>query len=185
MTKYGVQDDRLLSLTAIMDILVDGYNVIMNSNLLHAAGGKRELAREALIAQLAQRYRHTPHRVIVVFDGKGEWETVTYEKRIRVVYSRHGETADSVIARLAAEARSAGREVEMYSNDREVQRSVVEQGGGARAVSHLANQLNAPSRDVAKRAQHRIIVRRKYGLDPNYNPDDEPQTKNRKGKKRK
>ncbi len=168
-----------------MDILVDGYNVIMNSNLLHAAGGKRELARETLIAQLAQRYRHTPHRVIVVFDGKGEWETVTFEKRIRIVYSRHGETADSVIARLAAEAHGAGREIEMYSNDREVQHSVVRQGGGAHTVSHLTEQLNAPPRDVAKRAHHRIIVRQKYGLDPNYDHDDEPQPPYRKGKKRK
>lgn len=169
-----------------MDILVDGYNVIMNSNLLHAAGGSHARAREVLIAQLSQRYHHTPHRVTVVFDGKDTCETVTYEKRIRVVFSRYGETADSVIVRLAAEARGAGREVEMYSNDREVQHAVVKQGGGARVVPHLTEQLNTPSRDVAKRARHRIVVRQLYGLDPNYNPDDEPQPRShQKGKKRK
>jgi predicted RNA-binding protein with PIN domain len=54
--------------------------------------------------------------VVVVFDGDAASEQVSYERRICIIYSRHDETADSVIARLAAEARQAGREVEMYSS---------------------------------------------------------------------
>jgi predicted RNA-binding protein with PIN domain len=168
-----------------MDILVDGYNVIKNSGLFHAAGGNLMMAREALLAQLTQRYRHTPHHVIVVFDGKGVHQEETHERRIRVIYSRYGETADSEIARLAAEARRAGREFTLYTNDREVQHAVASHGGSIHSVAHLAEQFNAPSRDVARKARHRIVVRRIYGLDPNYDPDDEPDERHRKKQKKK
>jgi uncharacterized protein len=168
-----------------MDILVDGYNVIKNSGLFHATGGNLTMAREALLAQLVQRYRHTPHHVIVVFDGKGAHQEETHERRIRVIYSRYGESADSVIARLAAEARRAGREFALYTNDREVQHAAVSHSGSVYPVARLADQFNAPSRDVARKAKHRIVVRRIYGLDPNYDPDDGPDDRPQKKQKKK
>lgn len=52
-------------------ILVDGYNVIRNTAGLAAAEHiSLQHGREALLQQIAARYRHTPHRVIVVFDGQ-------------------------------------------------------------------------------------------------------------------
>jgi predicted RNA-binding protein with PIN domain len=158
-----------------LDVLVDGYNIIKNSPLFQPLEARNlEAARAALITQLDLRFRHTPHRVIVVFDGNGPREEVSHTKRIRIIFSRNGQTADSVIARLAAEAEQAGREVELYSDDREVRQSVVGSGGGARSVGQLTAQFNAPSRDVEKRARYRIAMRKKYGLDPNYDPDDDP-----------
>lgn len=168
-----------------MDILVDGYNVIKNSGLFRSAGGNLMTAREALLAQLALRYRHTPHHVIVVFDGKGARQEEMHDRRILIIYSRYGETADSVIARLAVEARQAGREFELYTNDRAVQHAAALHGGGVHPVAHLADQFNAPSRDVARKARHRIVVRRVYGLDPNYDPDDGPDDRPRKKHKKK
>jgi uncharacterized protein len=159
------------------DILVDGYNIIKNSALFQAVEAQNlAAARAALLAQLVNRYRHTPHRVIVVFDGNAASEQVTHERRIRIIYSRYNETADSVIARLAAEARQAGREVEMYSNDGEVQQAVAQQGGGVHSASQLTSQLNAPSRDAARRFRHRLAQRRKYGLDTAaLDADDQPE----------
>lgn len=170
------------------DILVDGYNIIKNSASFQAIEARNlAAARSALVTQLVNRYRHTPHHVIVVFDGGAAHEQVSYDRRIRIIYSRHNETADSVIARLAAEARQAGREVEMYSNDGEVQRSVVQEGGEVYSVSQLTGQLNAPPRDVARRFRHRQAQRRKYGLDmASFDPDDEPEAHHRpKGHKKK
>ena len=93
------------------DILVDGYNIIKNSASFQRLEARNlAAARAALITQLVSRYRHTPHRVIVVFDGDAAGEQVSYERRICIIYSRYNETADSVIARLAAEARQVGRE---------------------------------------------------------------------------
>jgi len=87
------------------DILVDGYNIIKNSATFRTVETRNfAAARAALLTQLVSRYRHTPHRVIVVFDGDGASEQVSHERRICIIYSRHNETADSVIARLATEA---------------------------------------------------------------------------------
>jgi len=167
------------------DILVDGYNIIKNAASFQSAGTRNlAAARELLITQLINRYRHTPHQVIVVFDGDGPGEQMSHDRRICIIYSRRGETADSVIARLAAQARSAGREVEMYSDDREVQQSVAKQGGNIGTAGQLTSRLNAAPRDVARRARHRLAMRRKYGLDPAYDPDDEPEPHRTSGRKK-
>jgi predicted RNA-binding protein with PIN domain len=156
------------------DILVDGYNVIKN-NLMFRAMELKSLAesRNLLIRQLQNRYRHTIHRVIVVFDGAGRHEQVGHEEHIRIIYSRDGDTADSVIKRLSAEARAVGRPVEMYSDDEDVRQTVVEQGGKIQTTSHLMKQVHAAPRDVAIRSQHRIQARRIYGIDTPYKLEDE------------
>ena len=58
-------------------------------------------ARRLLINQLVLDIVDTPHQVIVVFDGNGVSEQSSQDRRVRIVYSRAGETADnSAIARL-------------------------------------------------------------------------------------
>jgi len=156
------------------DILVDGYNVIKNNPMFRSLEHQNLAeARHLLIRQLKNRYRHSCHSVIVVFDGDGASEQVSHDDHIRIVYSRYGETADSVIVRLVAEARKAGRHVKMYSDDGEVRTSVVEQQGGVYTTKQLITQLNAAPRDVAQRSSHRQAMRRLYGIDPAYKPDDE------------
>ncbi len=173
------------------DILVDGYNVIKRAPSFQAARTQSlAAARAQLITLLRNRYRHTPHQVIVVFDGNEAFEQTSNEQRIRVIYSRHGESADSVIARLAMLARSAGREVEIYSDDIEVQQSVLSQGGTAQTTTQLEREVHAAPRDVERRARHRVAMRRKYGLDSNtFSKDcdddyDLPRTPGKKKKKR-
>ena len=168
------------------EILVDGYNVIKNEPSLHATEVKNlAAARKQLIDQLVNRYRHTPHHVIVVFDGNGASEQVSHDRRIRIIFSCYGQTADRVIMRLAVEAHKAGREVEMFSNDGEIRTEVARQGGSVGSTGKLTSQLNSAPRDVALRAQHRIKMRRAYGLDPAYDPDDEPEPRKTKGGKKK
>ena len=171
------------------EILVDGYNVI-NRNVSFQASSTKSLAsaRQLLVNQLANRYRHTPHQVIVVFDGDGVSEQTLQDRRVRIIYSRAGETADSVIARLAASARAAGREVELYSDDNEVRQSVSQQGGTISSTNQLTKNLNAAPADLARLSHHRQQARRQYGIDPRqkYELDDfhSPSSYNRKkGKK--
>lgn len=169
------------------DILVDGYNVIKRAPSFQATRLQSlAAARAQLLALLRNRYRHTPHQVIVVFDGNEKQEQVSHEQRIRIIFSCQGETADSVIARLAVGARAAGREVEIYSDDIEVQQSVMLQGGNAQTTAQLERQVYAAPRDVARRARHRVAMRRKYGLDSNIfdKDDDEPPRPPGKKKKR-
>jgi len=149
------------------DILVDGYNVIKRNAAFQTLSAKSlAAARQLLIDQLASRYRHTPHQVIVVFDGEGVSETSTQDRRVRIIYSRSGETADSVIARLATASRATGREVELYSDDSEVRQSVSSQGGKVGSTNQLTKHLRAAPADLARLSQHRQQARREYGLDP-------------------
>jgi predicted RNA-binding protein with PIN domain len=172
------------------DILVDGYNVIKRDASFQALSAKSLAgARQLLVNQLASKYRHTPHQVIVVFDGNGVCEQSIQDRRMRIMYSRAGETADSVIARLAASARAAGREVELYSDDTEVRQSVSQHGGSVGSTSQLTKHLNAAPAELARLSHHRQQVRREYGLDPTqkYELDDYQLTsshKRKRGKKR-
>ncbi|GAC1423308.1 MAG: ribosome-dependent mRNA decay endonuclease Rae1/YacP [Ktedonobacteraceae bacterium] len=172
------------------DILVDGYNVIKNNEMFKAMELKNfSSARVILIKQLHNKYRDTFHQVIVVFDGDGAYEQVSHEDHIRIIYSRHDETADNVIMRLAAEARQDGRDVVMYSDDEEVRQAVAEHGGNPLSTHTLTTKLNAAPRDIAIRSAYRQEARRVYGLDPSHKAEDEeapsrPQHSKKKKKRR-
>jgi hypothetical protein len=167
-------------------ILVDGYNVIKKNLMFQQLEIKNlALARDTLIRQLKNRYRQTSYQVIVVFDGNDLQEQVAHDEHIRIIFSRHGQTADSVIIRLAAESREAGREVILYSDDEEVKYHVKEQGGTFLTTRQLAARLNAAPSDVATRSLHRQMVRRVYGIDPWYKPDDDLEPSPRTSKKKK
>ena len=156
------------------DILVDGYNVIQRGASFQSVRQKSfEAARHALITQLISRYRHTPHSVTIVFDGDAPQEQIIHQQRVRIIFSRAGESADSIIARLAAKARAEGRDVEMFSDDLEVQHAIKKAGGQAESTGQLTSHLNAPPKHLKHLAEHRRIVRRKYGLDPMHGKDDD------------
>jgi uncharacterized protein len=85
-------------------LLVDGHSMIFawpELRLLHDR--RTSLARDALIRQLRDFQDWSGTHVVVVFDGTGA--TVSEEAapgEIQVFYSRAGQTADSIIERLAS-----------------------------------------------------------------------------------
>ena len=90
-------------------LLVDGHSIIFawpELRLLHER--RTSLARDALIRQLRDFQDWSGTKVVVVFDGRGL--SVSHEAEpgeIQVFYSRAGQTADSIIERLAS--KYAGR----------------------------------------------------------------------------
>ena len=90
-------------------LIVDGHSVIFawpELRLLHER--RTALAREALVKQLREYQDWSGTRVVVVFDGRGS--SVSHEAEpgeIQIFYSRVGQTADSIIERLAS--KYAGR----------------------------------------------------------------------------
>jgi predicted RNA-binding protein with PIN domain len=92
-----------------LHIIIDGYNLIRQSEML--SGLDREdiqLGREALLDMLAAYKRVKAHRITVVFDGTNAPSFSSRRDRIKgidVKYSRHGESADTVIKRMAARKR--------------------------------------------------------------------------------
>lgn len=167
------------------EILVDGYNVIKNNEPFRSAQ-KHGLshARTILIQQVHSKYRHTPYHVTIVFDGDGANEIVMHERRLQIIFSRRGETADQVIVRKANELSAQGQEVETVSDDLEVRHGVGQGGGDARWTGQLTYHLNAPSHDVEQKIRHRQKVSRDYGLNPAYKrEDDDFYDSSHKGKK--
>jgi uncharacterized protein len=150
-------------------ILVDGYNVIRNTAGLAAAEHiSLQYGREALLQQIAARYRHTPHRVIVVFDGAGDVES-TYAlpgmPRGQIIFSRAGESADQVIRRLSERERDAGTYCVAVSDDFEVRAAVQANGGKGAGVQDLARRLGEPSRYQRRQYQHRSYLQQQWQKD--------------------
>lgn len=85
-------------------LIVDGHSVIFAWPELRALHGRRtSLARDALVRKLRDYQDWTGVRAIVVFDGRGTAVDVSAEPgEIQIFYSREGQTADSVVERLAS-----------------------------------------------------------------------------------
>ena len=85
-------------------LIVDGHSVIFawpELRMLHER--RTSLAREALIKLLRDYQDWTGVRTVVVFDGRGSTVGSSADPGdIQVFYSRAGQTADSVVERLAS-----------------------------------------------------------------------------------
>jgi predicted RNA-binding protein with PIN domain len=116
--------------------IIDGYNVIhADPGLLHLQRRSLELARNTLITRLSSNPSLRNDDVTVVFDGTrggSAYESVEHHGRIRVIYSRFGETADEVIKRLV---NSAPGEVRVISNDNDLRSHAASRGGTAVRVA--------------------------------------------------
>ncbi len=168
-------------------ILVDGYNVIRNIPGLAAAERvSLQHGRETLLKQIAARYRHTPHRVIVVFDGNGPSEStqpLPGLARGQVVYSQAGETADQVIRRLCNREQAAGADCIAVSDDFEIRTSVVASGGSGAHVRDLAAHLNEPSKYQRRQYLHRSYVLGQWQEESKTGSDWSPSGRRKKPKR--
>jgi predicted RNA-binding protein with PIN domain len=92
-------------------LIVDGHSVIFAWPELRRLHARRtSLAREALIKKLRDYQDWTGVRAVVVFDGKGSRIGQSSEPgEIQIFYSRAGQTADSVVERLAGKYASQFR----------------------------------------------------------------------------
>jgi len=138
-----------------MHIIVDGYNLIRQSDVLRGYERQSlEAGRKALIRSLAQYKRVRGHRITVVFDG---WEGGSpQEERDRtggmdIVYSRLGEKADEVIKRLVA---GGSEEILVVTSDREIAAYAARRGKGSISSPEFAARLDritaapAPEADI-------------------------------------
>ena len=130
-----------------MDIIIDGYNLIGSERGLR---GDLEHQRNWLLQRLLLYQQVRGHTVVLVFDG---WKTglideVSENKHgVRIVFSRQGEKADSVIVRLA---RAKGSGCVVVTSDREVRRAV-EKFGAAASLCRRVQPNPAQSRIVELR----------------------------------
>jgi predicted RNA-binding protein with PIN domain len=127
-----------------MRIIVDGYNVIRQwPELAMLDRGDLQSGREGLLRALQAYRRAKGHRITVVFDGReqgGFSETTESAAGIHVRYSRRGETADAVIARLVAEG---GAGAVVVSSDRDVAATARRFGAATLPAEDFITRLEA------------------------------------------
>jgi uncharacterized protein len=125
-----------------MHIIVDGYNLIRQSDALrrHERSSLEE-GRRALVRCLADYRKLRGHRITVVFDG---WEggSPTEERDrsggVEIIYSRLGEKADEVIKRLL---QAASEEIMVVTSDREIVTFAARRGKTSIASLAFAERL--------------------------------------------
>jgi predicted RNA-binding protein with PIN domain len=85
-------------------LLVDGHSIIFAWPELRKLHERRSsLAREALIKQLRDYQDWTGVRVVIAFDGKApKISAISDPGDVQIFYSRSGQTADTIIERLAS-----------------------------------------------------------------------------------
>jgi hypothetical protein len=125
-----------------MRIIVDGYNLIRRwPELAMLDRADLGLGRDALLRELQAYQRARRHQITVVFDGRelgGTSEGAERAGGIGVRFSRQGETADAVIARLAAEG---GSGTVVVSSDREVQAAARRHGAAPLSADEFMARL--------------------------------------------
>ena len=116
-----------------MHIVIDGYNLIRQSDHLRPFDKRSlEAGRNALLQLLAPYRKGKQHAITVVFDawdGGGPLEERDTHAGISIVYSRRGKTADEVIKEMVG--RRGGEELLVVTSDRDVADHAVHRGATA------------------------------------------------------
>lgn len=112
----------------------------------YASGGAS--VREVLVRMLTALQDNSDWTVAVVFDGRGAKPSSEENPGgIKVFYSKDGQTADSIIERLAAKY-AGGCDVTVATDDH-LERTTVESFGAASISSRqLQSEIEAAEKDV-------------------------------------
>lgn len=130
-------------------LIVDGHSAIFAwPELRELHGQSTARARKELIAMLTRYQDATGMHVVLVFDGKGKKTDKQggTDGDILVMYSRAGETADSVIERLVAR-KAKNLRMTVASNDRLELETVSAFGGDCIGLRTLREMLESSDRD--------------------------------------
>ena len=127
--------------------LIDGYNVIRRSPELGSRERESlEAGRRALCGLFSRAARARGDEFTVVFDGAGGGGSAEMAG-VRVIFSSARESADRVLARMAAQGGA------VVSSDREVRRAATRAGAIAVTADEFLARLETLPRGVAPDAQ--------------------------------
>lgn len=129
-------------------LIVDGYNVIGAWSEAEKKGWSLDESRDRLMRQLEDYAGFSGEEILLVFDGyQSERTTTTEEKHgdLTLVFTRHGETADSYIERAAAQT-PRYRELRVATSDGLEQSQVLSSG----AIRMTSRELLRELREMRK-----------------------------------
>ncbi len=132
-------------------LLVDGHSLIFaepSLALLH--GSNRAAARAEVVKRLLRYQDSTGVRVVLVFDGgKSRRPEQDTESGLQIFYAAAGDTADSVIERLAAKY-AGDRDVTVATNDRLERDTAAGFGAATIEIEQLLDRLAAAEREFQR-----------------------------------
>lgn len=112
-----------------MHIIIDGYNLIKQSDVLRRFERiGLEHGRMELIRRVSLYKKSRGHKITIVFDGWIDGSPIEEHDRengVDIVYSKKGEKADEVIKRMA---KGKGEEIVVVTSDRSIADSVSRNG---------------------------------------------------------
>ena len=123
-------------------IIIDGYNLIRQSQRLSILDLQDiQLGRDTLVDMLAVYKKVKSHRITVVFDGDTAplfSQQRDRRKGISIIFSRKGESADTVIKKMARKERQAALVV---SSDQDIVQSAAASGAATVSAHDFENKL--------------------------------------------
>ncbi|MCJ7541430.1 MAG: NYN domain-containing protein [Desulfobacterales bacterium] len=125
-----------------LHIIIDGYNLIRQSNKLSPLDIQDiQLGREALVDSLSAYKSIKHHKISVVFDGQNAPSFLQHAdqvKGIEIKFSHHGETADTVIKRMAAKEKEKAI---IVSSDRDIVDFAASQGAATMGSNFFEEKI--------------------------------------------
>jgi hypothetical protein len=126
-----------------LHIIIDGYNLIRQSDTFRSLDRQSmQRGREALVDVLAAYKKIKSHTITVVFDGAQAPPIAPQRDRVKgiiIKFSRNGESADTVIKRLARKQRQKALVV---SSDREVVDAAESYGAATIGTEAFENKIS-------------------------------------------
>jgi len=123
-------------------IIIDGYNLIRQSKSLSLLDLQDiQLGRDKLVDMLAAYKKVKAHRITVVFDGTTApqfSQQRDQRKGISIIFSHKGESADTVIKKMARRERQRALVV---SSDQDIVQSAAADGAATVSANDFENKL--------------------------------------------
>lgn len=160
----------LLEREKVRLLIVDGYNVIrLTPPYRDMAAEDLDSARAALVTDVAA-YAGDESDATVVFDGGANQlsdGTPHSTAGVTVIFSPYGIDADTVIERLARQARERGDQVDVVTSDAQTQWAVMGSSVARRSSAEFASEL---SHDREAWSEHSPIGARSSRIEERIDP---------------
>lgn len=144
-------------------LLVDGYNIINHwQQLLDLSAENLDDARQKLVEILTSYTGFKGQRLVVVFDahsvwgGREKWEQIA--PHVHIVFTKQGETADTVIERLAYEMQGHAK-VWVATSDKEEQYYVLGKGAVRLSARELEVDVKLTHKEMSEGFAHKPTLR--------------------------
>jgi uncharacterized protein len=132
----------LLADAMSIHIIIDGYNRIRQSKTLRNLDQRDlQLGRERLVDMLAAYKKFKHHRITVVFDGSQTRLSYSQQDRLKgifILFSPKGESADTLIKRMAHNEREHALVV---SSDQEIVHAATSHGATTMSSAEFETKL--------------------------------------------